>query len=115
SSIHQLPATAIPVVRRTVRTVLDRAGFPPTSHDGKALVQVLEHYPRRELFEISADELYDTALGILALQERQRVLLFLRRDQFRRFWSCLVYVPLDRYTQVVLQRITQILLDAFSG
>jgi glutamate dehydrogenase len=115
STLHKAPTAEIPIMRRTVQAVLDRAGFPAASHNGKALVEVLEAYPRRELFEVGPDELYDTALGILALQERQRVRLFARRDRFGRYWSCLVYVPLDRYTQAVRGRITDILMSAFSG
>jgi glutamate dehydrogenase len=115
SALHKVATAEIPVMRRTVQAVLDRAGFAPTSHNGKALAEVLEAYPRHELFELTADELYDTALGILALQERQRVRLFARRDRFGRYWSCLVYVPLDRYTQAVRGRITDILMSAFSG
>ena len=77
--------------------MLERAGFAPASHDGKALLHILETYPRDELFQIADDELFDIALGILHLQERQRVALFVRRDPFERFVSCLVYVPRDRY------------------
>ena len=59
----------------------DRAGRPaPASHDGKALLNILETYPRDELFQIADDELFETAMGILRLQERQRVRLFVRRD-----------------------------------
>ncbi|MGH9002399.1 MAG: NAD-glutamate dehydrogenase, partial [Acidimicrobiia bacterium] len=115
SALQKTPAEQIPVMRRTVQAVVDKAGFAATSHNGKALVEILESYPRHELFEVTADELYDTALGILALQERQRVRLFARRDRFGRYWSCLVYVPLDRYTQAVRSRVTDILMSAFSG
>ncbi len=115
SALHKVPAAEIPVMRRTVAEVVDRAGFAPTSHNGKALVEVLESYPRHELFEVTADELYDSALGILALQERQRVRLFARRDRFGRYWSCLVFVPLERYTQAVRSRVTDLLMSAFSG
>ena len=59
---------------------------------------ILETFPRDELFQISDDQLLDVALGILDLQQRPRVALFLRRDDFDRFVSCLVYVPRDRYT-----------------
>ncbi|HEV7536379.1 MAG TPA: NAD-glutamate dehydrogenase, partial [Acidimicrobiia bacterium] len=115
STMHKAPTSEIPVLRRTVAPVLDRAGFAPASHDAKALAEVIDALPRLELLEVTAAELFDTALGILALQERQRVRLFARRDRFGRHWSCLVYVPLDRYTQAVRQRITDILLTAFAG
>ena len=115
SSVHRTPTAAIPVVRPKVAAVLERAGFAPASHDRSALVAILEGFPRHELLEASVDELFEVALGILSLQERHRVRLFARRDRFGRFWSCLVYVPLDRYTQAVRQRITDILVSAFDG
>jgi len=105
----------IPVLRRKARRVLDRSGFAHGSHDHKALVEILETYPRDELFQIQEDELYDIALGILHLGERRRVRLFVRRDAFGRFLSCLVYLPLERYNTDVRRRIEQILRDAFGG
>ncbi|HEY1368073.1 MAG TPA: NAD-glutamate dehydrogenase domain-containing protein, partial [Gaiellaceae bacterium] len=105
----------IPVVRHKIRRVIDRAGFPPDSHDEKALVEILWTYPRDELFQISEDELYDTALGILHLGERRRVRLFVRRDTFGRFLSCLVFLPRDRYDTRTRRKIERILCEAFGG
>ena len=68
------------------------------SHDGKDLMEILETYPRDELFQISVDELLPIALAVLHLQERRQTRLFLRRDVYGRFMSCLVYLPRDRYT-----------------
>ena len=76
-------AGEIPVVRRKVEAVVARAGFPPASHAEKALVEILDTYPRDELFQIPEDELFELAMGILALGERQRVRLFTRRDALR--------------------------------
>ena len=95
--------------------MLDRAGFALDSHSGKDLVQTLETYPRDELFQISTDDLLDATLGILELQERQRVRLFVRRDLFGRFFSCLVFVPRERYTTTVRQRVERVLVDTFGG
>ncbi len=54
------------MLRRKVREVLDASGFEPASHDGKNLLQLLETYPRDELFQISADELLPIAMSVLA-------------------------------------------------
>jgi len=105
----------IPLLRRKVERVLERAGFDPASHDGKALLHILDGYPRDELFQISDDELFDIALGILHLQERQRVALFVRRDRYERFVSCLIYVPRDRYSTELRLRIQDIVAKAFNG
>ena len=105
----------IPLVRRKVRYVLERSGFPEGSHNEKDLVEILETYPRDELFQMSKEELFDIAMGVLHLQERQRVKLFVRRDTYGRFFSCLVFVPRDRYNTEIRERMQGILLRAFDG
>jgi glutamate dehydrogenase len=105
----------IPLLRRKVDRVMERSGFRPDSHDGKALMHILESYPRDELFQISESELYNISLSILHLQERQRIALFTRRDPFERFVSCLVYVPRDRYNTDLRERFQKLLAQAFDG
>ena len=105
----------IPLLRRKVANVMTRCAFAPNSHDGKALLHILETYPRDELFHIEEDELFEIAMGILHLQERQRIALFVRKDPFERFVSCLVYVPRDRYNTELRERFGAILEDAFHG
>ncbi|RJF77223.1 NAD-glutamate dehydrogenase [Azospirillum cavernae] len=105
----------IPFLRRKVADVMTRAGFDPQGHDGKALLNILETYPRDELFQIQVSELYDTTLGILHLQERQRLALFVRVDPFQRFASCLVFVPRDRYDTNLRRKIQRILEASFNG
>jgi len=105
----------IPLLKEKIKAVLDRGGFAPNSYNGKNLRFILETYPRDELFQISGEELFRTAMGILHLQERQRVALFVRRDPFHRFVVCLVYVPRDRYNTDLRLRLEQILADAYDG
>ena len=105
----------IPLLRQKIENVAKRAGFKSHSHDGKALMHILETYPRDELFQIAEDELLDTSMGILHLQERQRIALFTRRDPFERFVSCLVYVPRDRYDTALRLRFQDILAAAYHG
>ena len=105
----------IPMLREKVERVVEQAGFEPKSHDGKALMHILDSYPRDELFQISDGELRDTALGILHLQERQRVAMFVRKDSFERFISALVFVPRDRFDSALRRKIVDILADAYEG
>ena len=114
-SAYSASALEIPLVRRKVKGVLERAGFPEGSHYEKDLMEALETHPRDELFQISEDELFEIAMGILHLQERQRVRLFVRRDTYGRFFSCLVYVPRERYNTDIRQRMQDILQRAFNG
>ena len=105
----------IPLVRLKIQRVIERASFPPASHNAKALTHILASYPRDELFQIEEDDLHRIALGILNLQERQRVALFTRYDAFQRFVTCLVYVPREGFSTDLRERITSILEQDFQG
>ncbi|MFJ4756476.1 NAD-glutamate dehydrogenase [Streptomyces sp. NPDC088763] len=105
----------VPVIRRKVDEVLSGAGFSPHSHDGRDLLQILETYPRDELFQTPVDELRGIATSVLYLQERRRLRLYLRQDEYGRYYSALVYLPRDRYTTGVRLRIIDILKEELGG
>ena len=115
SATYKMSPRQIPLLRGKVKGVLERAGFPPDSHDAKTLLEILESYPHDSLFQIETDELFDVAMGILGLGERQRVRLFVRRDPLDRFVECLVTIPRDRYNTENRERVATILVEAFRG
>ncbi|MDP6841374.1 MAG: NAD-glutamate dehydrogenase [Rhodospirillales bacterium] len=105
----------IPLLRRKLDRTIARAGYAPDSHDGKALQHILETFPRDELFQSRDEDLMETSLGVLQLQERRRVALFARMDDFARFVSCLIYVPRDSYTTTLRHRLQAIVEEAYGG
>jgi glutamate dehydrogenase len=115
SSAYTESVLRVPIVRDKVEEVLKRSGLQADSHSGKDLLEVLETYPRDELFQADVDQLYDVATSVLHLQERRKTKLFLRKDDFGRFMSCLVYIPRDRYNTAVRLRMEGILRQAFKG
>jgi glutamate dehydrogenase len=78
-------------------------------------MDVLETYPRDELFQTPLEELVPTAEAILHTRDRRQVRLFVRRDVYGRFLSCLVYLPRDRYTTAVRERMAAILKTQLGG
>jgi glutamate dehydrogenase len=107
--------TDIPLLRQKVAAVVENSGFDAGSHDGKALMHVLEDYSRDELFQSDLDALTDVAHGIVRLQERQRIALFLRRDPYERYVSAMVYLPRERLNTGLRQNFEAILSRAFNG
>ncbi|MEV0965853.1 MULTISPECIES: NAD-glutamate dehydrogenase [unclassified Streptomyces] len=105
----------VPVIRRKVAEVLDGAGFSPHSHDGRDLLQILETYPRDELFQTPVDELRSIVTSVLYLQERRRLRLYLRQEEYGRYYSALVYLPRDRFNTTVRERLTGILMEELGG
>lgn len=115
SSTYSCRTSEVPVVRRLVRDTLARANFKPASHDAKALEHILEKFPRDELFQYDVKSLYETALGILRLQERHRIALFTRTDLLGRYISCLVYVPRDIYDTTYRMLAEKLLTETFDA
>jgi glutamate dehydrogenase len=115
SSAYHKPPAEIPLLRRKLDAVIAHFGLPAQSHDAKSVVNVIETFPRDELFQTPVGELIASVRGIVNLYERRRVRLFVRRDSFERFYSCLVYVPRDRYNTEVRERIERIVRQRFGG
>ncbi|MGW2064539.1 NAD-glutamate dehydrogenase [Streptomyces sp. NPDC001937] len=105
----------VPVIRRKVAEVLEGAGFSPHSHDGRDLLQILETYPRDELFQTPVDQLRSIVTSVLYLQERRRLRMYLRQDEYGRYYSAIVYLPRDRYTTGVRLRLIDILKEELGG
>ena len=95
--------------------MLRRSGYAPSSHGGKAIMDVLDTYPRDELFQASIDELAPVVEKVAHLKERRQVRLFVRREPYGRYLSCLVYLPRDRYTTAVRKRMEELLLRRLGG
>jgi glutamate dehydrogenase len=105
----------IPVVGRRVREVIHRAGFPLESYSGQKMLEVIQNWPRSELFSTNSDALYQTTTGVIAIADRRRLRLFLRRDPYRRFFSCLVFTPRDRYTTTSRIAMANVLIEELGG
>ena len=108
-------ASAVPLIRRKVRRVLERAGKTPGTHSAKKLRNTVENFPRDELFQMDENDLLEISLGILHLHDRPRTKLFIRRDQFDRFVSALLFVPRDRYNSKVREQAGELIREAFGG
>ncbi|MGF0248096.1 NAD-glutamate dehydrogenase [Rhodococcus erythropolis] len=89
---------AIPLIERRVREVIARAGVDLHSYSGQAMLEVIQSFPRTELFSSDAETLFETVHAVHSIGLRRQVRLFVREDTFGRFVSCLVYLPRDRYT-----------------
>jgi glutamate dehydrogenase len=113
STAYNTSVRDVPLIRAKVARIVARACFRPSSHDNKALVNILETYPRDELHQIAEDDLLDISLGILRLQERPRPRVFARNDAFGRFVSLLIFVPRDSYDSRIRRRIQATLEEAW--
>lgn len=115
SPVYTLSPTKIPLIRAKVSQVLERANLDPHSHDGKALKQILETFPRDELFQSSGSELFETCVGVMRINERYQVRLFMRRDPYGKFVNAVVYVPRDIFSTAIRERIQALISNAINA
>ncbi|MGL5824430.1 MAG: NAD-glutamate dehydrogenase domain-containing protein, partial [Nocardioides sp.] len=115
SATYTESVTRIPLVREKVAEVLASVGFDQSSHAGKSLLNVLENYPRDELFYTSATDLVPIAEAVMMTRERRQLRLFTRRDTYGRYVSCLIYLPQDRYNTSVREKLATILQESLGA
>ena len=111
SSIYNSSAIDIPLISDKIKHVLDASGYNPANHSYKALLNILETYPRDELIQSSEADILHCALGVLHMQDRDQVKLFVRKDLFGRYYSCMVYVTKERYNTQLREKTQQVLAD----
>ena len=115
SRVYLEKPEGIPLVRSKVARVQERSGLDPSGFDGKLLAQVLATYPKDELFQVSEDELFNTAMAVTYIHERRRTRLFVRHDPYGLFVHCLIYLPRDLYNTQARLRMQEILVDAYQA
>ena len=103
----------IPIIRDKLAKVRRLSGFTENSHSAKELNRILEVYPRDELFQSSAKELAETAVAILNIQERRQSRVFLRKDPYSKFLSCMTYIPRDIYNTELREKMQDVLESEF--
>ncbi|MFL9777594.1 NAD-glutamate dehydrogenase [Vibrio cyclitrophicus] len=114
SAVYNQTVESIPLVREKVERILDESGYREGSYSYKALHNILENYPRDELLQAREEELLEVGTGVVQMQDRDLLRLFVRKDPFGRFFSCMVYVTKDRYN-TELRRQTQRILKQYFG
>lgn len=112
SAVYLMKTADIPLISTKVGKLIARTGLDDHSHDGKNFRQLVETFPRNELFLSSSNELYEMLTGVLRINERALVRLFMRRDPYGKFVSFIVYVPRDNFSTRIRLQIQQLLGDA---
>ncbi len=115
SVVYTSSIDSVPYVRKKISKVLSMARLPKDSHDGKTLMHIIDTLPRDEVLQARDEEIFNFSIGILHLQERQRIRLFMRRDIYGRYFSCLVYVPRELFTSQLRNKMQDILLETLEG
>jgi glutamate dehydrogenase len=105
----------IPIIRKKIDKVMEKSGFSSKSYSAKELMTILESLPREELLQIKEEDLYNIVINIYSLLIKPKIKLFLRRDNFNSYLSCLVFLPRDRFSAEISEKIYEILHNDLGG
>ncbi len=106
---------SIPLLAQKVNAILAASGVDPESHDGRALRNTLDTWPRDELFQAPEAAIMEGARRAMDLRLRPRAALVLRQDPFERFVSAIVWLPRDVFDTRLRERVGAMLARAFAG
>ncbi len=115
SKAYMASVLRIPVLRHKVAQIAAAEDLIEGSHDHKMIVGLVEGFPKDELFGLPTEDLRRVLMGLLALQERAQVRLFVRRDLLDRGVRVLVAMPRERYSSELGRRLQELFLERFEG
>ena len=115
SMVYYQSVRNIPIIRKKIEYARNKSGFLHNSHSGKALTSILEDFPRDEIFQTTEEKLFQTVMGIEMLSVRPKMRLFLRKDEFERFISCIIFLPRDSMSTELRHKMEAILCAELQG
>ncbi len=115
SKAYMVMADTIPMLQRKLQQIIEAEDLIEGSHLYKELVQLFNSFPTDELFATPTEAIRESLLGILDLEERQQVRLFIRRDLLQRNVSVLVVMHRDRFNAPLRKTLQELFLERFGG
>lgn len=106
----------IPLLREKIDTVLAASRWPQGSDNHRALVNVLETFPRDELFMVNSGELL--LLGeamVLARKQLADVAVMVRPSPREQAVTVYMLAPMSRYNSFVRDRVRALLMEQLDG
>jgi len=108
------PPDQVPCLRAQMAALLDKFGFDPRGHDGKALVHALTALPHDLLIAFDADDLERVATAMMSLVDRPRPRILLVRSPLARLLYAFVWLPRDALS-TALRRQVQAMIENAGG
>lgn len=115
ASLYNSSVMHIPILSQKIEDICIAADVEMGTHAHKAIVNILETYPRDELLHSPVNELAKIVSGIFQMQERGISRMFTRKDVFGRFISCMTYVPREKYNTALRKQTQDYLKFAFGS
>ena len=115
TNAYRVSVLDIPRIGADARRVLDLTEARMHAHAGRATRTVLENLPRDLVLELEPEPLGQLVNEIVGLQERQLVRVFEVPDPVGPWATVLVYLPRNRFTAELPERVADAVADAYGA
>ena len=105
----------IPVLRTHLASLMDRFGFDPSGHAGKAMAHALTALPHDLLVALKLEDLERVTLTAMSLTDRPRPKLIALRSPLGRHLYIFVWLPRDDVSTGIRKQIQTMLTDTTGG
>lgn len=115
TSAYTNAVCSIPYLRDKANIIVKQLGYNVKDHSGKALLNILEHYPRDEMFRTDVKQLAENVALLLELVDRPRLRVLSHPVDATSFVTTLVYLPKAQYNISNCEKLGQYLLEVYGG
>ncbi len=116
SQAYTSQARHVPIVSSKINEIIENlTDGSQNAYRRRALENILETFPRDELFRLPVSDLARVAEGVFKIQELPQLKVFMCPRPEERAHTVFVYLPLERMNSSVRLKIQQLLMDKLDG
>ena len=115
SRAYMAESASVPILRDKLKEVLEAEDVFEGSHDYRAVVQMFNSFPKAELWSMPVEAIRTTIQGLLAVERKEHVRLFVSPDLLNRSVSLMVVLPRDRFTGTLRRQLQEMFLERYGG
>jgi glutamate dehydrogenase len=107
--------SSIPILSSKLAEVLEDEDLMEGSHDYRAAVRLFNSFPQADLWSMPVEAIKAAIEGLLLVESREDVRLFVSPDLLSRSVSLMVVLPKDRFSAAIRHRLQDYFLERFGG
>jgi glutamate dehydrogenase len=113
TAIYFQSIKSVPILRGKMNYVLDESGFPINGYNAKKIKNIIESLPRDVLIQIDEQDLYCMCIHMLSSMRSHKLKLFIQKDWSNSFINVIIFLPRQRLTPEVYNKISRYLTNKF--
>jgi glutamate dehydrogenase len=107
--------SSIPILRGKLEEVLEEEDLIEGSHDYRAVVRLFNSFPQADLWSMPVEAIRSAIEGLLLVESKEHVRLFVSPDLLSRSVSLMVVLPRDRFNPTLRRSLQSYFKSRYGG